>query len=451
MDNDEHRFGTEISRGRRPARTRIRRSVRADSPLYASASPPSRARSRRRLRRARRRRSPSSSRSSSGWRSPARGASSPPGRRSAGVDVGGLTPPRGGCEAGRRSSSSARRSPWRSSRTDETYSLRRESARRSQPDWTAAVAAAGRAGDGFGPLRGFRRLRARVFGAEVLPRLTVSNAALEYALDKIAARRRSRAEERGARPRTGLRIEVVPERDRDAPRSRRGRGGHRPLARTGRARRPARRRSRSTVTAPAVSGGDARRCRGARARWRLRARSSLTRRGSELPRAALAARRAAPRCRGTARRRSRSAEPPPTPTSGALANASARPPRDAGFAVYGDAVQVVPARDGPRAQRAAGGPRDPARRDAAGEPCRAAARRPRGARAHDRRGARDGHRPAHVLVQDVLLRARPDRITNLQLGVARARRDARRAPEGPSRSTTRSASARSSAASGRLP
>ena len=55
-----------------------------------------------------------------------------------------------------------------------------------QPDWTAAVAAAGRAGDGFGPLRGFRRLRARVFGAEVLPRLTVSNAALEYALDKIA-------------------------------------------------------------------------------------------------------------------------------------------------------------------------------------------------------------------------------------------------------------------------
>ena len=26
-----------------------------------------------------------------------------------------------------------------------------------QPDWSAAVAAAGRAGDGFGPLRGFRR------------------------------------------------------------------------------------------------------------------------------------------------------------------------------------------------------------------------------------------------------------------------------------------------------
>ena len=34
-----------------------------------------------------------------------------------------------------------------------------------QPDWGGAVAAAERAGDGFGPLRGFRRLRARVFGA----------------------------------------------------------------------------------------------------------------------------------------------------------------------------------------------------------------------------------------------------------------------------------------------
>jgi hypothetical protein len=55
-----------------------------------------------------------------------------------------------------------------------------------QPDWSAAVAAARRAGDGFGPLRGFRRLRARVFGAEVLPRVAVSNAALEYALDQIA-------------------------------------------------------------------------------------------------------------------------------------------------------------------------------------------------------------------------------------------------------------------------
>jgi len=89
-----------------------------------------------------------------------------------------------------------------------------------QPDWTAAVAAAGRAGDGFGPLRGFRRLRARVFGAEVLPRLTVSNAALEYALDKIAGDVEA-APKSAELVRHGLRIEVIPHEtgtrlDRDA-------------------------------------------------------------------------------------------------------------------------------------------------------------------------------------------------------------------------------------------
>ena len=79
-----------------------------------------------------------------------------------------------------------------------------------QPDWSAAVAAAERAGDGFGPLRGFRRLRARVFGAEVLPRLIVSNAALEYVLDKISAD--VDRQPRSARlVRHGLRIQVVPD------------------------------------------------------------------------------------------------------------------------------------------------------------------------------------------------------------------------------------------------
>ncbi len=89
-----------------------------------------------------------------------------------------------------------------------------------QPDWTAAVAAAGRAGDGFGPLRGFRRLRARVFGAEVLPRLTVSNAALEYALDRIADDV-DQSPKNARLVRRGLRIQVVPDAtgarlDRDA-------------------------------------------------------------------------------------------------------------------------------------------------------------------------------------------------------------------------------------------
>lgn len=79
-----------------------------------------------------------------------------------------------------------------------------------RPDWSAAVAAAARSGAGFGPIRGFRRLHMRFFGAEVQPRLAVSNAALEFALDKIAGQV-DRAPRSAAVVRRGLRIQVVPE------------------------------------------------------------------------------------------------------------------------------------------------------------------------------------------------------------------------------------------------
>ena len=79
------------------------------------------------------------------------------------------------------------------------------------PDWRAAVAAAARSGSGFGPIRGFRRLHTRFFGAEVHPRLAVSNAALEFALDRIAAGV-DRAPRNAELARRGLRIEVVTER-----------------------------------------------------------------------------------------------------------------------------------------------------------------------------------------------------------------------------------------------
>ncbi|HXG75063.1 MAG TPA: peptidoglycan binding domain-containing protein, partial [Gaiellaceae bacterium] len=89
-----------------------------------------------------------------------------------------------------------------------------------EPDYRGAVRAAAGAGDGFGPLRGFRRLHTRFFGAEVLPRVAASNAALEAALDRIAAAVDVPAES-AALVRRGLRIEVQPARsglrlDRDA-------------------------------------------------------------------------------------------------------------------------------------------------------------------------------------------------------------------------------------------
>jgi vancomycin resistance protein YoaR len=54
-------------------------------------------------------------------------------------------------------------------------------------DWSAAVDAVRRQGEGFGPLRGFRRLDLRFFGADVAPPTQVYDAALRYKLDEIAA------------------------------------------------------------------------------------------------------------------------------------------------------------------------------------------------------------------------------------------------------------------------
>jgi len=53
-------------------------------------------------------------------------------------------------------------------------------------DWHGAVELAQRQGDGFGPLRGFRRLDVRVFGAEVAPPTRVYEAALAYEVGRFA-------------------------------------------------------------------------------------------------------------------------------------------------------------------------------------------------------------------------------------------------------------------------
>jgi len=52
-------------------------------------------------------------------------------------------------------------------------------------EWDAAVDAVRRQGEGFGPLRGFRRLDMRFFGADVAPPTQVYDAALRYWLDRI--------------------------------------------------------------------------------------------------------------------------------------------------------------------------------------------------------------------------------------------------------------------------
>ena len=57
-----------------------------------------------------------------------------------------------------------------------------------EPDWKAAIDAAQRQGDGFGPIRGFRRIDVQVFGADVTPPTRVLNGALEYKLGLLAGK-----------------------------------------------------------------------------------------------------------------------------------------------------------------------------------------------------------------------------------------------------------------------
>jgi vancomycin resistance protein YoaR len=125
----------------------------------------------------------------------------------AGIDVGGMTTEQA---VDRLDSSFAevRRDPVTFGAGDDTFAFAANQLG-VDPDWRGAVAAAARAGDGFGPIRGFRRLHTRFFGAEILPRVAVSDAALEFALDRMASNV-DRAPTSAAVVRRGLSIQVQP-------------------------------------------------------------------------------------------------------------------------------------------------------------------------------------------------------------------------------------------------
>ena len=101
-------------------------------------------------------------------------------------------------------------------------------------DWGAAVDAVRRQGNGFGPLRGFRRLDLRFFGADVAPPTQVYDGALEAKLNQISAAVNVRA------PRGVDRAARAPARDRPEP--------HRPRARPPRCRGHDRPRAREPQT-----------------------------------------------------------------------------------------------------------------------------------------------------------------------------------------------------------
>ena len=211
-----------------------------------------------------------------------------------------------------------------------------------QPDWRAAVAAAGRAGEGFGPIRGLRRLHTRFFGAEVLPQLAASDAALEFALDGIGTQVDREARD-AALVRRGLRIETVSERtgrrlEREAAAEvivralgqlERSSG---PVALpvvaaapkvTAEMLAPAARRARAVVRAPVF-------LKGAGRSWRVprqRLATLLDLPSDGVTRVAFGGRAA-------------------DAYFAALVQRVGKPARDAEFAVSGESVQVVAARDG---------------------------------------------------------------------------------------------------------
>jgi vancomycin resistance protein YoaR len=270
----------------------------------------------------------------------------------AGVSVGGLT----------RKQAIAKLDALYEARSDDPVRFLAGSSKYSfaanqlgvQPDWGAAVAAAERAGDGFGPLRGLRRLRARVFGAEVLPRLAASNAALEYVLDQIAEDV-NRPPRSAAVVRRGLRVSVAPGQtgsglDRDAAAE--------VIVRALGAleRDPATvTRIPVTTTSPPVSVAMLAPA-ATRARVALSAPVTLkaAKRSFRVPRWRIAELLALPQGGAT---KLAIAGPAADAYFRSLSARIGRPARDATFAVYGDAVQVVPSRDGlelnvPRAARA---------------------------------------------------------------------------------------------------
>jgi vancomycin resistance protein YoaR len=78
-----------------------------------------------------------------------------------------------------------------------------------EADWSAAIDTAAREGEGFGPVRGFKRLQTRFFGSEIAPPVRVYEAALDFKLNGLARSIDQRHVE-AKLVRKGLEIEVVP-------------------------------------------------------------------------------------------------------------------------------------------------------------------------------------------------------------------------------------------------
>jgi vancomycin resistance protein YoaR len=111
-------------------------------------------------------------------------SSLPAGAKVAGVDVSGLSP-----QAAQRllekQALELRRVPVVFTAREQRFAIR-PSRLALEVDWAAAVEAARKEGEGFGPVQGLRRIGVRVFGAEVVPAVDIYEPALQEELLRIA-------------------------------------------------------------------------------------------------------------------------------------------------------------------------------------------------------------------------------------------------------------------------
>jgi vancomycin resistance protein YoaR len=124
-----------------------------------------------------------------------------------GVDVGGMQAKAAQALLQRRSDRLARK-PVVFLAGGTRYSIRPNELG-VEADWKTAVDAAQRQGDGFGPIRGFRRLDVQFFGTDVTPPTSVLNGALNYQLGLIA-KDVNRPPRDAAIVRHGLQISISP-------------------------------------------------------------------------------------------------------------------------------------------------------------------------------------------------------------------------------------------------
>ncbi len=207
-------------------------------------------------------------------------------------------------------------------------------------DWRAAVDAAAREGDGFGPVRGYKRLELRFFSGDFEPPIRAYDAALSYEVGRIAAKLNT--PHREARlVRRGLTVSLAPSRtgrilDRQAAEQvivrALGSFERAPVAlpvRTDPPRvtaadlRPAQVLATRAISAPVTLTLGPTRWR--LPRWRIATMLQLPQNGSS---------------------RLELAGPKADAYFGNLARRVDRAPRNADFAVYADGVRLVPSRPG---------------------------------------------------------------------------------------------------------